>query len=127
MTLASSGAMNSAPRETIKVLLPIYVPSVSNLREPRWEKANRTHRHRGIARLVLQARQVKTLLPCEVLLTRLGPKELDDDNWVGAAKAVRDGVADAFGVSDRDPRITWRYAQKQQPSYAVEIEVTRSE
>lgn len=51
-------------------------------------------------------------LPCVVRLTRLSPGTLDDDNLRGALKAVRDGVADRLGVDDRDPRVTWEYAQE---------------
>jgi hypothetical protein len=46
-----------------------------------------------------------------VTLTRISPRELDDDNLASALKHVRDGVADALGVDDRDPRVTWRTAQ----------------
>ena len=57
-----------------------------------------------------------------VLLVRVAPRLLDDDNLRGALKAVRDGVADALGTDDRDPRIQWAYTQRQQrKTYAVEI------
>lgn len=46
-----------------------------------------------------------------VTLTRISPRELDDDNLASAMKHVRDGVADALGVDDRDRRITWRCEQ----------------
>jgi hypothetical protein len=62
-------------------------------------------------------------LPVVVTLTRVASRALDDDNWVGAAKAVRDGVADWLHVNDNDPRVTWRYDQRKgaQGEYAVEI------
>lgn len=46
-----------------------------------------------------------------VTLTRIAPGTLDDDNLRPAMKAVRDGVADALGVDDRDPAVHWQYAQ----------------
>lgn len=59
-----------------------------------------------------------------VTLTRLAPRALDDDNLQGALKHVRDGVADALGIDDRDARIAWRYGQAKGPRpghYAVRV------
>lgn len=57
-------------------------------------------------------RSVRLLVPIEVLLVRVAPGELDDDNLRAALKPVRDGVADAFGSDDRTPMIVWSYAQE---------------
>lgn len=64
--------------------------------------------------------------PVEVVLTRIAPRELDDDNLARSFKAVRDQVAVHLGVDDRSKLVTWRYAQeKGKPrEYAVRIEVT---
>ena len=45
--------------------------------------------------------------PLKVTITRIAPGKLDDDNLTGSAKHVRDGIADALGIDDGDPRITW--------------------
>jgi len=60
-----------------------------------------------------------------VTLTRIAPRALDGDNLAAGLKAVRDGVADALGVNDADPRVTWAYAQERgKPrEYAVRIEI----
>jgi hypothetical protein len=60
-----------------------------------------------------------------VRLTRIAPRQLDDDNLRGSLKAARDGVADWLGVPDNDPRIRWDYAQeKGKPkTYAVRVDV----
>lgn len=50
-------------------------------------------------------------VPCVVVMTRLSPGELDDDNLRPALKSIRDGIADALGVDDRDPAVRWEYAQ----------------
>lgn len=42
-----------------------------------------------------------------VTLTRVAPRRLDSDNAAGATKSVRDGVADALGIRDNDPRVLW--------------------
>ena len=60
-----------------------------------------------------------------VAFTRISPRALDDDNLRGALKAVRDGVADALGIDDRDSRVTWSYGQERgkKGEYAVSIDV----
>lgn len=61
-----------------------------------------------------------------VTFTRIAPRELDDDNLRSSFKSIRDGVADAFGCSDRDPRLLFEYAQERgRPhEYAVRITIT---
>ena len=60
-----------------------------------------------------------------VTITRYGPMELDGDNLAISAKHIRDGIADALGVNDNDPRITWTVLQEQSPRgcYGVRIEI----
>lgn len=54
-----------------------------------------------------------------VTLTRVAPSSgLDSDNLASSQKHIRDGIADALGVDDRDARITWSYVQQRGP-YAV--------
>jgi hypothetical protein len=64
-------------------------------------------------------------LPAVVTMTRISAGTLDDDNLQPALKAIRDGIADAFGVKDNDPRIEWQYAQERgKPrDYAVRIRI----
>ena len=45
--------------------------------------------------------------PIFVRLVYIGPRQLDDDGVASAVKSLRDGVADALGVDDRDPRVVW--------------------
>jgi hypothetical protein len=61
----------------------------------------------------------------EVRLTRISPRPLDDDNLASSMKHVRDGVADALGINDRDPRVTWTYGQERRGvgEYAVRITI----
>lgn len=63
--------------------------------------------------------------PCLVVrLVRVAPRQLDDDNAASAAKSVRDGVADALGVHDRDPRVVWLVDQDRGPA-CVRVELYR--
>lgn len=64
--------------------------------------------------------------PWDVRLSRLGPREMDDDGVVSALKSVRDAFAEFVGVNDRDRHII-RYSYEphvQSKTYAVRIEVT---
>lgn len=60
--------------------------------------------------------------PCVVTLTRVAPSNgLDDDNLVGALKAVRDQVAEWLVVDDKLTAIVrYEYRQKRGP-WGVEI------
>jgi hypothetical protein len=60
-------------------------------------------------------------------LTRVAPRQLDDDNLRGALKACRDGITDALGLrDDSDPRLVWSYSQARgKPrEYAVRVTVS---
>lgn len=72
-----------------------------------------------VARVATFAHTPRRLI---VTLTRVGPRTLDTDNLAGALKGVRDGVADALGIDDGDPRITWCYDQRK-GTYGVQIDV----
>lgn len=47
-----------------------------------------------------------------VTITRISPGTLDSDAVPASAKHIRDGVADALGINDNDPRVTWEYRQE---------------
>lgn len=55
-----------------------------------------------------------------VVLTRISPKPFDDDNNAAALKSVRDGMAEAWGINDADPRVTWVTDWRQGKTHAVE-------
>lgn len=51
--------------------------------------------------------------PYRVKIVRIGPRRMDDDNVVGSAKAVRDGIAQLLGVDDGDRKaIRFTYGQR---------------
>lgn len=96
-----------------------------NAREHWRARASRTKRERQTAHWLL-ADEKCPVLPVTVRLVRVSPRRFDDDNLQGAFKAIRDGVADAFGIPDNDPRIRFQYDQERgEPNeYAVRIEIT---
>lgn len=104
--------------------LPIKTVAGLNAREFWRTRATRVKGERMMTAWMVAAHKPDRF-PCVVTMTRLSPGVLDSDNLQGALKAVRDGVADAFGMADNDPRIQWRYAQEKckRGDFAVRIEV----
>lgn len=47
-----------------------------------------------------------------VRITRIAPRLLDSDNLEASLKYVRDGVAKALGIDDRDPRVRYVVDQR---------------
>lgn len=98
----------------IHIAVPLRIESTPNKREHWAKRAARAKLHRTTVWAGLRQVDVfpRLMGPVIVTITRVAPRELDDDNLAAGAKSVRDGVADWLGVDDRDPRITWRYAQE---------------
>jgi hypothetical protein len=113
------------------VVIPVRTVSESNARDHHRARARRVRQQRGLARLLVSAGFTRPALPLAeapavvVTLTRIAPRDLDDDNLRGALKAIRDGIADWLGVTDRNPRVVWRYGQERGAVrfYAVRVDV----
>lgn len=110
---------------------PIRTFSEANLREHWGPKSKRAKIQRATIAMLVQ--QLPKLLrypgTFDVLLIRVAPRELDDDNLARSFKAIRDGIADAVGVDDRSKRFTWRYAQRKgaPKKYSVIIQIETKE
>ena len=96
----------------MRITIPVATVSEANRRDHWSLKAKRAKGHRKAAFWALQAEVASKVVPDSVTMTRVAPRPLDDDNLRSALKAVRDGIADYFGINDRDPRVTWRYGQE---------------
>lgn len=108
--------------------------SAANLREHWATKAKRVAEQRALGAMKVRAatdagdRAGMLAAGLVVTLTRIAPRPLDDDNLASAFKAVRDGVADAIGIDDRDPRVAWRYAQERHGSdYGIAVQLATAE
>ncbi len=118
-------------RPTINFTVPIATKSASNLREHWRARQRRVKAQRHATTWAAYGRKDKAELedlheapPCTVWLTRVSPRELDDDNLRGALKAVRDELAELLGLkSDRDPRVSWEYDQRKGKPSAVVVEI----
>lgn len=113
-----------------EVTLPLRLVSLTNQREHWAKKAKRAKEQRLVAKVFLGPIPGVGLVSrdgFDVLVTRVAPRKLDDDNLRAAAKSVRDGVADWIGIDDGDPRIEWRYEQERgkPKEYSVRIRIER--
>lgn len=68
-------------------------------------------------------REVRLVRSVVVTLTRISPRAFDDDNLRAALKPLRDGIADAMGSDDRNPKIVWRYQERYGGPRVHEVEV----
>ncbi len=119
---------------TIKWLLPIKIISEPNTNHHWSVKYKRFKEQKKQIWLAFYNDQPKIKLPCEVTLTRIGPRKLDDDNLIASFKAVRDEIADHLipgkkpGQADSDFRIIWNYKQESpektnKDKYQIKVEI----
>ncbi len=95
------------------IMLPVELPSLANSRLHWADKARAVRPIREAGCLAVKSLLVRhrVCIPsCVISMTRFGRK-LDDDNLATACKPLRDGIADALGINDRDKRIQWLTAQ----------------
>lgn len=108
--------------------LPLRTPNPLNGSHGHWARKARIRKtHRDIVRMAIAARG-RHPLPVVATITRVAPSRgLDPHDGLGAAlKGVIDGIADALGVDDRDPRVRWDLRQRRGP-WAVEILIAATE
>lgn len=116
---ATAGAVPERAPAVVALTIPMRTVSLANMRE-HWSDRQRRARGQREAVYYRLLQLGRPELPVVVLLVRLG-RELDDDNLRGALKSVRDGVAFWLGADDRDPRITWEYAQEKPRRSSFEL------
>ena len=115
---------------SIQVDLPVKIESEMNRRD---HGVNRNKRFKAQKEAVYY-----TLLPFRptlaiiakgeaiaVTFTRLGPRQLDDDNLASGFKACRDQVATMLGINDGSKRIKFEYAQEKSRTYSARVAIVR--
>lgn len=105
---------------------PLHTVSEANYSGKLREKMKRKKMQRRYAYMSLRERKRVWTAPMTVTLTRVAPRRLDEgDNLNMSFKSIRDGIADAVGVDDRDSSYIWVYKQKKgKPrEYAVIVEI----
>lgn len=109
---------------SVTINLPFKLGRGLNDRKHWSVRSKQVKAERLATKMLVKHRYDKPPLPVVVTLTRLSAGTLDDDNLQGAMKAVRDGVADAYGVADNDPGLAFRYAQARCPRGEFGAQVT---
>lgn len=106
----------------IEFTIPGEAPSTPNLREHWSVRSRRVKNQRAAVKRKAPAFALPP--PVIITLTRVAPRQLDDDNLHGALKGHRDAVAAWLRVDDATPLIQWQYAQeKGAPAVRVRVAV----
>jgi hypothetical protein len=113
----------------ISLRIPLKTVSEANTRGHWSLKAKRAKKQRSVTALTLKAfYRTPPEPPLIITITRIAPRDLDDDNLRSALKAVRDGIADWLSCRDNHPLIRWEYGQEKPDApraYAVRVDVKR--
>ncbi len=125
--LSLSEWQDGASPATWRGVIPIRTVSGLNVRE-HWAKRSRRVKAERFATFVELHRIARVIprLPVVVTLVRRATRLLDTDNLPGSMKAVRDQIAEFFGVTDgpAETRIRWVYGQEKGPA-AVLVTIER--
>ena len=104
----------------------MQLPSGANLREHWAVRSKRIAQHREVGRRIGSSYEWGGG-PIEILLHRVGKRELDDDNLAYAFKGIRDGIADGLGLDNgNDHRIIWLYAQSTGKEACIRVQFRES-
>jgi hypothetical protein len=111
------------------ITVPVRIVSEANVRGHWSTKAKRVKLHRNtayaMARSVINPSAIDVSAKLRVLMTRYALQRMDNDNLAGGFKAVRDGIADAFGIDDGSDRWNWQYGQEsaKRGVYAARVQI----
>ena len=61
--------------------------------------------------------------PWRVVIVRVGPRPMDDDNRTASAKGTRDAIAAWLGVDDGDDSVRWEVRGEVARGYAVRVQI----
>ena len=115
--------------EPIEWVMPVKLVNFAN-KSMHWAAKSRLTR--SIREVACNFCNVQTTkeqrkLPATVTMTRIycgRAKEYDSDNLARAMKPVRDGIADSFGVDDKEKKgWTWIVKQERGHQDAVRVEI----
>lgn len=113
-------------REAIEIVVPVKIVSEANARE-HWRLVNKRKKQQAQAwwACCMRSPAVTWKPPYYVVMTRLGPKTLDDDNLAGGFKKLRDCIAESLAVNDGDvPNVSWHCKQEKSSAYGAKVLIT---
>ena len=101
-----------SPAHTIVVRVPLPIPHYANrsgwgmTRGAVFARSHEIKRLREVTEALVRSALIGSIgLPCAVHFVRISAGTLDSDGLVSSMKAIRDSVAKALGVDDREFRI----------------------
>ncbi len=114
----------------LRLYAPLRIMAEQNQREHWAVKAKRQKMHRTAMSILLGGFHARCWLKAHgrserfsVRLVRIGKRKMDSDGCVAGFKACRDGIAEVFGIDDGSDRWDWRYEQRIEKRYGVEITI----
>lgn len=111
----------------IEFSAPIRTVNESNNRD-HWAVKNKRKKKQQEeidAVLINALNRKKIKFPCEVHLTRIGARKMDDDGLARSFKGIRDQIAFRLGIDDGNEGIKFIYAQRviYKRQYAVSVRI----
>lgn len=125
--------------------MPIKTVSEINTTDHWGKKRARHKQQQHFTNLFFKRAVDKISLPCQITLTRLAQRTLDEDNLLSSLKYIRDEIAACIfperivtyvskkgsivqskGRCDDDPRVVWNYAQQKSKSYGVKVDIVKN-
>ena len=117
--------------DKVIIYLPLRTVSEANCFEHWTEKRKRHKAQQRLVSFALKPHRDKIRLPCNILLTRFAPDELDTfDNLPMSFKYIVDAICAIItgeyrpGKADSDKRISIACDQIQRKEYGIRIEIT---
>lgn len=124
MRSARCGVIAEMSPDRLCVTLPVRLRSLANERGTAMTRHRWLKSQRAAVRGFLSA-DMLPVLPARVKITRLGLRKMDTDNLTISAKAVRDAIAELYGVDDGSDLYEWRVEQETAKAFGVRIEIER--
>lgn len=112
------------PPEENKILelqFPLKIKSEANNYDHWTIKKKRKDNQKLLVKHHLRTQLINLKLPLMIVMTRISPRSLDEDNLVSALKTIKDAIADhirpnqAPGQADNTNLIQWAYNQEKGP------------
>lgn len=123
--LVEASAHRDGPRVTV-VAKGLRLDATPNARAHWSTTAKKRARERAVIGAAL-ARVTRPAGPWRVVITRVGPRVLDDDNRTASAKGVRDAIAAWLGIDDGDDSARWEVRGEVARGYAVRVQIEGGE
>jgi hypothetical protein len=114
------------------LVIPNFRLTTPNSQGNHWTKASRVRKEkRRFALALIEQELTNSLfhLPCTVIITRVSPRKMDDDNNIGACKHIRDLMGNLIipglkpGRADGSEFITWKYVQEKKGKGIYEVDI----